>query len=61
MGVRPPAAEFAQPRWRPGTAERDLLPGRIEHVVRAISSLDDTVRHVMARADLNCLSSRSRA
>jgi hypothetical protein len=62
MGVQPcqRPTSSAQPRWRPDTAERDLLPGRIEHVAPAISSLDDIVRHVMAGADLNRLSSRLR-
>jgi hypothetical protein len=47
---RPQAAEFGEAEMRTWYRERDLLPGGIEQVIPAASSLEDTVRLVMHEA-----------
>jgi AAA domain len=47
---RPQAAEFGEAEMRTWYCDRDLLPGGIEQIVPAASSLEDTVRLVMQDA-----------
>jgi adenylate kinase family enzyme len=49
---RPQAAEFGEADMRAWYRERDLLPGGIEQIIPADSSLEDTVRLVMLEAGL---------
>ncbi|MGH3305661.1 MAG: hypothetical protein ACRDOK_29145 [Streptosporangiaceae bacterium] len=49
---RPQAAEFGEADMRTWYRERDLLPGGIEQIIPAASSLEDTVRLVMQDAGL---------
>ena len=49
---RPQAAEFGEAEMRSWYRERDLLPGGIEQIIPAASSLEDTVRLVMDGAGL---------
>jgi hypothetical protein len=50
--LKPQAAEYGEREMRAWYRERDLLPGGLERVVPASSSLDDTVRRIMADAGL---------
>jgi hypothetical protein len=50
--TKPEAAEYGEREMRAWYRERDLLPGGLEHVVPASSSLDATVRLIMADAGL---------
>jgi hypothetical protein len=50
--TRPQAAEFGRAEMQSWYCERDLLPGGIEQIIPAASSLDDTVRQVMRDAGL---------
>jgi predicted kinase len=50
--TRPQAAEFTAAQMTDWYRERDLLPGGIEEVIPATSTLDDTVRLVMAGTGL---------
>jgi predicted kinase len=47
---RPQAAEFGEVEMRTWYCERDLLPGGMEQIIPAASSLEDTVRLVMQDA-----------
>jgi predicted kinase len=50
--TRPQAAEFGRAEMQRWYRELDLLPGRIEQIIPASNSLDDTVRQVMRDAGL---------
>jgi predicted kinase len=50
--TRPQATEFGRAEMSRWYRERDLLPGRIEQVISAENSLEDTVRQVMHEAGL---------
>lgn len=52
--TRPQAAEFGEAEMRSWYRERDLLPGGIEQIVPAASSLEDTIRLVMDDAGFIC-------
>jgi hypothetical protein len=52
--TRPQATEFGRAEMSSWYLERDLLPGRIEHVIPAESSLDATVRQAMRDTGLAC-------
>jgi hypothetical protein len=52
---RPQAAEFGEVDMRSWYRERDLMPGGIEQIIPAASSLEDTVRLVMGDAGLGPL------
>lgn len=47
---RPQAAEFGEAEMRTWYCQRDLLPGGMEQIIPATSSLEDTVRLVMQDA-----------
>ena len=49
---KPQAAEYGETEMRGWYRERDLLPGRIEHIISAESALEDTVRTIMTDAGL---------
>jgi hypothetical protein len=49
---KPEAAEFGEAEMRAWYREHDLLPGGLERVIRAESSLGETVRRIMADAEL---------
>jgi len=49
---KPQAAEYGEAEMRGWFRERDLLPGGIEHVITAESSLEDTVRTIMTDTGL---------
>jgi predicted kinase len=51
---RPQATEFGEAEMRSWYRERDLLPGGIEQVIPAASSMEETVRLVMHEAGLTC-------
>jgi hypothetical protein len=53
--TRPQAAEFGEAQMRTWYRERDLLPGCIEQIIPAASSLEDTVALVMHDAGLSRL------
>jgi hypothetical protein len=46
------AAEYGEDEMRGWYRERDLLPGGLERVIPAESSLDETVRRIMADTEL---------
>jgi predicted kinase len=48
---RPQAAEFGEAEMRTWYRERDLLPGGIEQIIPAVSSLEESVQLVMHDAD----------
>lgn len=50
--TKPEAAEYGEREMRAWYRERDLLPGRLEQVIPASSSLDETVRRILADAGL---------
>jgi hypothetical protein len=50
--TRPQATEFGRAEMQSWYRELDLLPGGIEHVIPAVSSLEETVRQVMRDAGL---------
>lgn len=50
--ARPQAAEFGPDQMADWYRERDLLPGAIEQVIGAASTLDDTVQRIMAETGL---------
>ena len=50
--TKPEADAYGEREMRDWYRHRDLLPGRVEHVIDASSSLDQTVRLIMADADL---------
>jgi hypothetical protein len=47
------AMKYGEPEMRRWYRQRDLLPGEIERVITAESSLDDTVRAIMADTGLD--------
>jgi hypothetical protein len=49
---KPEAAEYGEAEMRGWYRERDLLPGGLERVIPAESSLDETVRRIMADTEL---------
>jgi hypothetical protein len=49
---KPQAAEYGEAEMRAWYRELDLLPGGLERIIRAESSLDETVRRIMADAGL---------
>ena len=53
---KPQAAEYGESEMRGWYRERDLLPGGIEHVIAAESSLEDTVRTIMTATGLGAAS-----
>ncbi len=53
---KPQAAEYGGAEMRGWYRERDLLPGGIEHVITAESSLEDTVRTIMTDTGLGAAS-----
>ena len=50
--TKPQAAEYGEREMRGWYRERDLLPGGLEQVIPAASSLDETVRRIMAESGL---------
>ena len=50
--TKPQAAEYGEREMRGWFRERDLLPGGLERVIPAASSLDETVRRIMAESGL---------
>jgi hypothetical protein len=50
--TKPQAAEYGEREMRAWYRERDLLPGGIEQVISDWSSLDETVRRIMAESGL---------
>jgi hypothetical protein len=50
--TKPQAAEYGESQMRGWYRERDLLPGDLEQVIPAASSLDDTVGRMMAESGL---------
>jgi hypothetical protein len=50
--TKPQAAEYGQREMRAWYRERDLLPGGLEQVIPASSSLDETVGRIMADSGL---------
>jgi hypothetical protein len=50
--TKPQAAEYGAREMRGWFRERDLLPGGLERVIPAASSLDETARRIMAEAGL---------
>jgi hypothetical protein len=51
-GTKPQAAEYGESQMRGWYRERDLLPGGLEQIIPAASSLDETVRRIMAESGL---------
>ena len=51
--TKPQAAEYGECEMRGWFRERDLLPGGLERVIPAASSLDETVRCIMAESGLD--------
>ena len=51
--TKPQAAEYGEREMRGWFRERDLLPGGLERVIPAASSLDETVRRIMADSGLD--------
>jgi hypothetical protein len=49
---KPQAAEYGESEMRDWYRERDLLPGGLEQIVPASSSLDETVRRILADTGL---------
>ena len=49
---KPQAAEYGESEMRAWYRERDLLPGGLEQVIPAGSSLNETVRRIMAESGL---------
>ena len=49
---KPQAAEYGETEMRGWYRERDLLPDGLERVIPAASSLDETVRRIMAESGL---------
>jgi hypothetical protein len=49
---KPQAAEYGESEMRGWYRERDLLRGGLEQIIPAASSLDETVRRIMAEAGL---------
>lgn len=58
---KPQAAEYGEAEMRDWYRERDLLPGGIEHVITAESSLEDTVRTIMIDTGLGTASQNATA
>ena len=50
---KPQAADYGEAEMRSWYRERDLLPGGIEHVISAESTLEDTVRTIMTASGLD--------
>jgi hypothetical protein len=50
--AKPQAAEYGESEMRGWYREQDLLPGRLEQLIPAASSLDETVRRIMAESRL---------
>jgi hypothetical protein len=50
---KPQAAEYGGAEMRDWYRERDMLPGGIEHVITAESSLEDTVSTIMTDTGLD--------
>jgi hypothetical protein len=50
--TKPEAGEYGEREMRSWYRERDLLPGRLEQVIPAASSLDETVRRIMSESGL---------
>lgn len=53
---KPQAAQYGEAEMRDWYRERDLLPGGIEHVITAESSLEDTVATIMTDTGLGSAS-----
>jgi len=51
--TKPEAAEYGEREMRDWYRERDLLPGRLERVIPAASSLDETARRIMTESGLD--------
>ena len=51
--TKPQAAEYDESEMRRWFRERDLLPGGLEQIILATSSLDETVRRIMADSGLD--------
>jgi hypothetical protein len=49
---KPQAAEYGESEMRAWYRERDLLPGGLEQVIPDRSTLDETVRRIMADTEL---------
>ena len=49
---KPQAAEYGESAMRGWYRERDLLPGGLEQIIPAASSLDETVRRIMTESGL---------
>jgi predicted kinase len=50
--TKPQAADYGEREMRGWFRERDLLPGGLEQVIPAASSLDETVHRIMAESGL---------
>jgi len=50
--LKPEAAEYGEAEMRAWYRSRDLLPGGLERVIPAESSLDETARRIMADTEL---------
>ena len=50
--TKPQAAEYGESEMRGWYRERDLLPGGVEQIIPTGSSLDETVRQIMAESGL---------
>lgn len=53
--TRPQAGEFGREQMEKWYRQRDLLPGELEQVIPAASSLEDTVHRVIRDADLDAM------
>jgi predicted kinase len=49
---KPQAAEYGRPEMSQWYRDKDLLPGGIEDIIPADSSLEDTVQQIMVKAEL---------
>ena len=49
---KPQAADYGESAMRGWYRERDLLPGGLEQLIPATSSLDETVRRIMTESGL---------